>query len=130
MAKLLQVLVWIWIHLLHFNLSNQTMDVDEDRLNKPKRPVAAGRISLSNAVTLRWLSVPLCWMLSAAYSPAVLTASISLTFFVVLYNELGASGGHFIVRNLLNAIGLACFEVGATLIAGMSLFNLHEDLFA
>lgn len=45
-------------------------------------------------------------------------ASMTLTFFVVVYNELGASGGNFFVRNLLNAIGLGCFEVGATLIAG------------
>lgn len=119
-SKLLQVIFWIWIHLLQFNLSNQTKDIEEDQQNKPDRPIPAQRISVKTAVTLRWVLVPICFALSAAYSSLVLGASASMAVLTIIYNELRLSAGHFIIRNLLVAFDLAAFELGSTLIAGMS----------
>lgn len=108
---------WIWIHLLMFDVSNQTQDPEEDLHNKPYRPLPSGRITLAHAIALRWLLVPVCWAVSMTYSPFVLKASVALTFFTFLYNELRGNG-HFVMRNLLNALGTGCFELGATLVAG------------
>ncbi|KAJ7616114.1 UbiA prenyltransferase family-domain-containing protein [Roridomyces roridus] len=107
---------WLWFHLLHFNTSNQTATL-EDETNKPDRPLPAGRISLKVALILRWTLLPMCWALSRAYSKEVMYASLWLTAFTSMYNELGGSGKHFAVRYLLNGLGFAAFEAGTTLVA-------------
>lgn len=118
-SRIPHVVFWVWLHLLQFDVSNQLMDPDEDKHNKPDRPLPANRISYEHATILRWVLVPLCWILSAAYSPSVLCASVALVAFTVIYDELHAHSSHFAVRNLVNAAGFASFETGSTLIAGM-----------
>lgn len=39
---------------------------------------------------------------------------MALTF---IYCELGAHAGHYVVRNIVNGLGFAAFESGATLVA-------------
>ncbi|KAJ7616433.1 hypothetical protein FB45DRAFT_1105532 [Roridomyces roridus] len=107
---------WLWFHLLHFNTSNQTATL-EDESNKPDRPLPSGRITLESASVLRWTLLPMCWALSWAYSQEVLYASLLLTAFTTMYNELGGSGSHFVVRYALNGLGFAAFEAGTTLVA-------------
>ncbi|THU79304.1 hypothetical protein K435DRAFT_698087 [Dendrothele bispora CBS 962.96] len=120
LSRLPHVIFWIWIHLLQFDVSNQTMDPEEDRKNKTERPLPAGRISLRSAILLRWSLVPVCLGLSYCYSYAVLCSSIALVLITVIYNECGAHAGNFVVRNLGNALGFASFETGSTLVAGIS----------
>lgn len=112
------VVFWVWLHLLQFDISNQLMDPEEDKHNKPDRPLPAKRISYRNATIMRWVLVPLCWGISAQYSPYVLCASVALVAFTVIYDELHAHSGHFVVRNVVNAAGFASFELGSTLISG------------
>ncbi|KAK7058009.1 S-adenosyl-L-methionine-dependent methyltransferase, partial [Favolaschia claudopus] len=107
---------WLWLHLLGFNTSNQTASL-EDKTNKPDRPLPAGRISLEAAMILRWLLMPICWALSLAYSKQTMFASMALSAFTAMYNELGGSGSHFAVRYMLNGLGFAAFEAGTTLVA-------------
>ncbi|KAJ7174609.1 UbiA prenyltransferase family-domain-containing protein [Mycena filopes] len=110
------LIFWLWFHLLHFNTSNQTASL-EDETNKPDRPLPAGRISLRAAVRLRWTLMPLCWALSLAYSKETMFASMALSAFTAMYNELGGSGSHFVVRYALNGLGFAAFEAGTALVA-------------
>lgn len=117
-TRLPHVIFWIWLHLLMFNLSNQTQDPDEDMRNKPDRPLPSHRITYANAIILRWLMVPVCWLVSLAYSTSVLQASVALSIFTFIYNELHGHSGHFVVKNVLNGTGFASFELGATLVAG------------
>ena len=93
--------------------------------NKKDRPLPAGRITKQNADILRWLLVPACIGLSALYSKEVVYASIALCLFTWIYNELHAHAGHWIVRNLVNALGFASFEAGSSLIAGMNVYFLR-----
>ena len=118
LAHLPHTVFWVWFHVLQFDVSNQTLDPEEDEHNKKDRPLPSKRISLSNAVILRWALVPACWTLSACYSVETLVASIALVFLTVVYDEFGAHSGHWIVRNVVNALGFAAFETGACLIAG------------
>ncbi|ETW81165.1 hypothetical protein HETIRDRAFT_319757 [Heterobasidion irregulare TC 32-1] len=118
LARLPQSVFWIWLHLLQFDVSNQTLSPEEDEVNKQDRPLPSKRITLRNAIFLRWVLIPACWALSAFYSREVLWASMSLVLFTVIYNECSAHAGHWLVRNVVNAAGFASFEAGATLIAG------------
>ncbi|EIW54167.1 uncharacterized protein TRAVEDRAFT_132995 [Trametes versicolor FP-101664 SS1] len=112
------VVFWVWLHVLQFDLSNQCMDPEEDAQNKRDRPLPAKRITLEQARFLRWAIVPVCLRLSALYSPETVYASIALAFLTLLYNELTAHRRHWVIRNVVNALGFASFEVGATLVAG------------
>ncbi|KAJ7227865.1 hypothetical protein B0H12DRAFT_1059833 [Mycena haematopus] len=107
---------WLWFHLLGFNTSNQTASL-EDETNKPDRPLPAGRITLRAAIILRWTLMPMCWALSLTYSKEVMFSSMALSIFTAMYNELGGSGSHFMIRYALNGLGFAAFEAGTTLVA-------------
>ncbi|KAH9851147.1 UbiA prenyltransferase family [Lenzites betulinus] len=117
--RLPHVIFWVWFHVLQFDMSNQAMDPDEDAKNKSDRPIPAGRMSLSQTRLLRWLIVPACWRLSALYSGETVWASVALAALTLIYNELAAHRQHWIIRNVVNALGFASFEVGATLVAGV-----------
>ncbi|KAI0313069.1 UbiA prenyltransferase family [Amylostereum chailletii] len=117
-SHLPHVVFWIWLHVLQFDVSNQTMDPEEDGRNKRDRPLPSGRITLRSARILRWALVPACWALSACYSLETIYASVALVTLTVIYDELHAHAGHWTVRNTVNALGFASFEVGATLVAG------------
>lgn len=111
-----QAIFWLWLHLLQFDVSNQSLNLEEDEQNKRWRPLPAKRLSLRQARILRWILVPLCLAVSQRlYSRQVLCASVSLIFFTIIYNELSGHS-HWLVRNILNACGAASFEVGATLL--------------
>ncbi|KAJ7057800.1 hypothetical protein C8F01DRAFT_1220619 [Mycena amicta] len=106
---------WLWLHLLAFNTSNQTASL-EDATNKPDRPIPAGRIGLRNATILRWTLMPLCWLLSRAYSRETMWASMSLSMFTWMYNELHGNA-RSVSRYALNGLGFAAFEAGTTFVA-------------
>ena len=120
------VIFWIWFHLLQFDVSNQTTDPEEDKRNKPYRPIPAKRITLQNARILRWILVPAGWVLSSCYSIETVYASIGVCVFTYGYNEIGFSSGHWFGRNLFNALGLSWFEIGACLILGNSALLLNS----
>jgi 4-hydroxybenzoate polyprenyltransferase len=112
---------WIWLHVLQFNVANQIIDPDEDAKNKSDRPLPSKRITLEQASWLRWLLVPACFLLSAYYSKQALKTSVVLALLIIVYNEYSAHRIHWIVRNVLCALGLMLFEIGATLVAGTCL---------
>jgi 4-hydroxybenzoate polyprenyltransferase len=85
-------------------------------MNHPDRPLPAGRITVRQARTLRWMMIPLCLLWSAAYGPRTLLTSFGIALFMLAYNEWGGARGHWLVRNGLNAIGYALAEAGATLV--------------
>jgi 4-hydroxybenzoate polyprenyltransferase len=109
---------------LQLGLANQTLPraIAEDTLNHPGRPIPAGRISVGAARALRLAMIPLCLLLSAAYGPWTMLASLGSSLFIWGYNECGGANGHWFIRNALNAVGYSVAEVGATLVACMCLF--------
>ena len=111
---------WLWLQVLALDLSNQTLDPEEDRRNKPERPIPAGRISLRTAVILRWLMPLVCFAWSACYSKELLYSSIFNCILVIVYDEMGYANGHWLGRQVLNSFGHVSFELGATFLAGRS----------
>ncbi|CAL1711923.1 unnamed protein product [Somion occarium] len=88
----------------------------EDRVNKGYRPLPSRRLSLQNAIRLRWALVLVCWLFSLHFNVGTLLASIAVVALTITHNELGFHGKSWIIRNLLNGLGLASYEVGALLV--------------
>jgi len=124
--KLLETSFWIWLHLLQFDVSNQTMSPEEDIHNKPDRPLPSGRVTLRQALIFRWVLVPMCIGYSAFYSAAVAWSSAGLVLMTIIYDELGAHSKHWAIRNVVNAMGFGFFELGSTLVAGRNCEELDE----
>ncbi|KAK0477956.1 hypothetical protein IW261DRAFT_1338127 [Armillaria novae-zelandiae] len=108
--------IWAYLHLLQFCVSNQLMGEAEDSLNKPWRPIAAGRISRSKAKVLRWALAVACLFLS--YQFCVVRLSVMLTIGILISNELGFDA-HWFGKNLTNALGYYSFQAGACTIVSM-----------
>jgi len=110
---------WIWVHALQFGLANQTLphSIAEDVLNHPDRPIPSGRVTLRTARSLRWMTIPLCLLLSSAYGPRTMLASLCGSLYILAYNEGGGARGHWFVRNAQNAVGYAVANAGTTLVA-------------
>ena len=113
--RLPHIMVWLWLFLLQFCISNQSLSVDEDTANKPWRPIPAQRISITSALWLRWMLLPLCLLISIAVY-GVIQPALALTVFIVLYNE-AKFNVHWIMRNVFNGLLGVSFTFGATHIA-------------
>ncbi|KAF7797875.1 hypothetical protein EIP86_009081 [Pleurotus ostreatoroseus] len=111
LGQFLRAFFWLWLHLLHFCVSNQSLSPEEDAQNKPFRPIPAGRITVAQARKLRWVLIPICLTVSAAYG--VLYPSITLAVHFLLHNELKLDA-NWITRNLLNALGYCAFDAGTS----------------
>ncbi|OCB91948.1 kinase-like protein [Sanghuangporus baumii] len=120
LKQLPPTMFWIWLILLQFNLSNQTVSPAEDQNNKPDRPLPAGRLSYRSALILRWLMPFVCLAWSYSYSKEVAVACLVGCFLTWVYNEAGFASGHWAGRNIVNGLGMASFETAASLIAGKS----------
>jgi len=115
--RLIDTTFWVWLHLLQFNVANQIKAPEEDKINKPTRPIPSGRITVTNATILRWTLVPICLAYSALYSPQLTWVSLTMLLFTTWYNEHGGDKESF-SKNLLTAIMYGCLELGGTLVAG------------
>ncbi|KAJ7259638.1 UbiA prenyltransferase family-domain-containing protein [Mycena rebaudengoi] len=105
-----QLTVWVWLHLLQICTANQMCNAEEDRLNKPYRPIPSGLISAHDTKVLRWILAPICLALS--WKLNVFYAGLSLAVSFILYNELGL-GSYWHSKNIMNAIGIVSWNVGA-----------------
>lgn len=120
------VLLWIWLHLLVENISNQRLpgSVVEDGINKPWRPIPSGRLTPSEAESLLRVCVLLA-MTTSIFLQAF-EASTTLMAFIWLYNDLGGDGVGPLQRNAINAAGLGCFGWGGvSVLSGQGSGNGH-----
>ena len=107
---------WTWVTVLQFCLHNQRLgeSIKEDRLNKPWRPLPAGRLAESK-VKYVMIATYTATFLSSLYFGGF-KQSAMLTILDIWYNDLGASE-NVILRNTMNASGYLCFLSGALEVA-------------
>ena len=130
LRRLPLVVVWTWLNTFVFTLSNQGSEaaVVEDAVNKPWRPLPAGRISVDQTRRLLLFTVPVALLLTyaglgAAYETVLLAC---LTW---LYNDLRGADESFVVRNLIIAAAYACYGSGAFRVArNVELHNVPFEL--
>nr|WBQ21661.1 hypothetical protein [Myrothecium sp.] len=114
LVRLPIVFFWLWIHLLPFNVSNQRdlESIEEDRINKPWRPLPSGRMSRREAGFI----IVTFYILAQLYSLWLGTGLVQGAVLVLLgtwYNSLGGADCNPFVRNLINSLGYTCFITGA-----------------
>ncbi|KAF2676843.1 hypothetical protein K458DRAFT_481677 [Lentithecium fluviatile CBS 122367] len=112
--RLPSAILWIWLQLLIFDLSNQRRadSVAEDAVNKPWRPIPSGRLQRRHARQLLLYSVPISYALSRRALGGE-PETVALFVLTWIYNDLGAAE-NWILRNILNALGITTFGAGAT----------------
>ncbi|KAI0509559.1 UbiA prenyltransferase family [Xylaria bambusicola] len=116
-TRLCCVVLWIWLQLLVLDLANQRLpdSVAEDIVNKPWRPITAGRITTEG--TRQLLIASIAVSLAISNYLGVAPETLLLFTFNWLYNDLGLANGHWLLRNLMNALGITTIGAGATRVA-------------
>lgn len=105
------MLLWSWSNLFLFNLHNQRHShaIAEDALNKPWRPLPAGRLTARQATKIMYCMYAVIITLGitvSALSPYLLEAVLCLW-----YNEWGSAADP-VLKNILNGLSFACFFTG------------------
>lgn len=100
------------------NVANDRVDVVEDRINRPTRPIAAGRISLRAATALAAALSAAAILLAATLGPAAATATLVLTGVALLYS--GRLHGTLLVGNAVVAALSASTIVFGALVLGQA----------
>ncbi|MEG3437149.1 UbiA family prenyltransferase [Pannus brasiliensis CCIBt3594] len=93
-------LLYFYLYLFSFCLSNQIVGIEEDRINKPDRPLVTGAVSHHGAIVR--LAIGMALSLGVAWLWGVLEWAILWQVFVILYN-FGRAGTHWLTRNLVIA---------------------------
>ncbi|KAF8888267.1 UbiA prenyltransferase family-domain-containing protein [Infundibulicybe gibba] len=107
-------ILWTWIHLLHFCISNQVSSIAEDAANKPWRPIPSGRIKPSQASIIQWFLGSFCVLISLYWN--VSYASTVLLLATWIYNDRGLHN-HWLGKNSLTSVGYVSFNLGAAMIS-------------
>ncbi|KAI5917630.1 UbiA prenyltransferase family-domain-containing protein [Camillea tinctor] len=112
------VVAWIWLELLVLDLANQRLpdSIEEDKLNKPWRPIPSGYVTAEGARKLLVISIFGALAVSQHYLGETYETLVLLMLNWV-YNDLGMSNDHWLLRNLINAIGITTIGAGATRLA-------------
>ncbi|TGJ79167.1 hypothetical protein E0Z10_g9598 [Xylaria hypoxylon] len=116
-TRLLRVVLWIWLQLLVLDLANQRLpdSIAEDIINKPWRPITSDRITAEGARRLLIASIAIT--LAASSYLGVTSETLLLFMFNWMYNDLGLANSHWLLRNLMNALGITTIGAGATRVA-------------
>ena len=125
-CRIPHVLLWVWLNTLMFTFANQRLPdaVKEDKINKPYRPLAAGRVDGIQTRQLLLAAIPF-GVLTSLYIGAA-DETILLTCLNWMYNELGGSDENFIVRNLLLGATYSGYCSGAVKVATGPRFSMNR----
>jgi 4-hydroxybenzoate polyprenyltransferase len=115
LQRLPHLFCWTWINLLAFTVNNQRHleAITEDCLNKPWRPIPAGRISIEGARILGILAYIAAILTSLALNGGLVHSLLLLSLGYVYNNRPDTTNQGCLTRNLLNALGFASFASGA-----------------
>lgn len=108
------ILGWVYLNNLPFASWNQVSAcaIEEDRINKPWRPIPAGRITAESVGRL--IAPGYLVALAYSYYTHTMTPALFLVFLGWCYNGSFVKGSeNWALRTLLNAFGFTSFLYGA-----------------
>ncbi|KAF8120601.1 UbiA prenyltransferase family-domain-containing protein [Mycena galopus ATCC 62051] len=104
--SLVRSLAYFLLYLYPYNIANQISGLDEDRVNKPDRPICSGRVSLEGAY-IRWY-ITTAGYLIVGVAWGVLPWTVLWVFNTICVNFYGG-GKHWISKNLVAmSVGAFC----------------------
>ena len=109
------IVLYLWMNLLPFAINNQTSPsaIEEDKISKPWRTLPSGRMIPQHECLILIFCLSVLELSSVAGG---LKQSVALVFLGTWYNFNGADS-NCLMRNLINALGYACFTSGAMEVA-------------
>ncbi|MCJ1390919.1 hypothetical protein MMC18_003780 [Xylographa bjoerkii] len=115
--RALRVTLWIALNLLPFTIANQRLPhaIREDAINKPWRPLPAGRLSRAQAHELMVTGYVVAGAASAVLGG--LRSCLAMVALAYCYNSLGGADVSGVVRNLMNVSFYMCAMVGTIEVA-------------
>jgi 4-hydroxybenzoate polyprenyltransferase len=102
-VALVSGLIYFWLYAFVFCLSNQLVGVNEDRINKPYRPLVTGMVSYRGAL-LRWALMMLAFSILGWWL-GLLHWVLLWQITIVLHN-FGGWSKHWFGKHLLMGIGV------------------------
>jgi 4-hydroxybenzoate polyprenyltransferase len=90
---------WSILYIYSFELLSQTSNVQEDRINKPDRPIPSGHVTITGA-KIRWAVVLAAFISIALLNPSILLETISWVIMSV-FLSLPAAGHHWLGKNCI-----------------------------
>ncbi|KAF8223606.1 hypothetical protein L208DRAFT_1411645 [Tricholoma matsutake] len=112
-TRLILVPVWVLTHLFLIDIDNQSLSVDEDKLNKPWRPLPSGHLTISAAKFLSKALNVICLLVSCLLGGReLMIPTVVFCSLVYLYDHL-LLNSHYIWKNIINGLG---YEMGATMV--------------
>lgn len=117
LGRLPKVMLWNWLNLLIFNLANQRLpdSIREDAANKPWRPIPTRRISPEGTRRILLWTIPAVFLLINWLGGQ--NECVTMLVLAWMYNDLGGADDHYLTRNAINAIALACYSSGSAIVA-------------
>jgi 4-hydroxybenzoate polyprenyltransferase len=106
---LLKEIIYCWLCITTVCISGQMVGIEEDRLNKPDRPLVTGRVTLTGA-RIRWIIVMIA-LTSFAYATGTLLWALTWQISCLVY-DYGAGSKHWYGKTWLAGIAITA-EVGA-----------------
>ncbi|KAI1387313.1 UbiA prenyltransferase family-domain-containing protein [Hypoxylon trugodes] len=109
------VVLFNWFNVLNFDLANQRSpkSIQEDRLNKPRRPIVAGKVTVDQTRRAMLATIPAAWLFN--YALGVWKQGASIQILTWMYNDL--EGGDEIIRDLIISIAYGMFNSASLEIA-------------
>jgi len=111
------IILWNWLNLLPLDMSNQhdVKSTIEDKVNKPWRPIPAGRLTVQETRALMFGSYVVA-MFASLYLGGF-SECVALIVEGWIYNVLEGANQSLWARNILNAVGYMTFASGAAKVA-------------
>jgi 4-hydroxybenzoate polyprenyltransferase len=113
---LLRTVSFNWANLLLFDLANQRVAGDEDKLNKPWRPIPNGRMTTTRM--RHWLIITIPLVLGYNhFCLGTLTEGCLLCILTWIYNDLSGGDDNWIIRNMVIASAFGVYNLGSAKVA-------------
>ncbi|OTA98542.1 hypothetical protein M426DRAFT_76935 [Hypoxylon sp. CI-4A] len=109
---------WVWLNVFLFSISNQRSkeSILEDSINKPWRPLPAGKLNMCQARRLLLIAIPFVFAICSFYLGAAQETTLCLVL-TWMYNDLGGADEHFVLRNMINGAAYFIYGSGALKVA-------------
>ncbi|ESK90506.1 integral membrane protein [Moniliophthora roreri MCA 2997] len=114
-VALFHAFLWLELHLLVFEIKNQALGIEEDRLCKPYRPFVSNRASLKYAQHIYIIALATAFCYSFYHRLQLVT--LMYFFGITAHNELELAK-IAVLKNILSGWGYACFAWGSMYIIG------------
>ncbi len=102
-AVLARSLLYFWLYIYTFCLANQLAGIEEDRTNKPHRPLVTGMVTPEAARLRLYVTMALFLLVGAGLGVLVYAA---LWLLVIVVHNLANLSRHWVVKNSCMSVGI------------------------